>query len=177
MPDTNMLSFQEVDEEWPLQILDHGGKLHNVFLKPGEMIWWVSQCSNRLFLWKLFRYESAKQVHARAVPLNGSYFENLFVHYMPRSQDWYKSDYNAHYDRPVKYYALEDLQEADKVLEEKIEKEQQQHEDMNKNTNLILWHYSTPEICLVKNYNKTNCTYIWCQGKHIIHKIFSRYLV
>jgi hypothetical protein len=60
------------------------------------------------------------------------------VHYMPRSQDWYKSDYNAHYARPVKYYTLEDLQEADKVLDEMIKKEQQQHEDMNKNTNLIL---------------------------------------
>ena len=33
--------FQDVDEEWPLQIYDHDGKLHNVFLKPGEMIWLV----------------------------------------------------------------------------------------------------------------------------------------
>ena len=102
-----------------------------------------SLCSNSLFLWKLCRYESAKQVHARAVPLNGSYFENLFVHYMPRSQDWYKSDYNAHYARPVKYYTLEDLQAADKELEEMIKKEQQQYEDMTKSTNFMLWHYST----------------------------------
>ena len=48
------------------------------------------------------------------------------------------SDYNAHYDRPVKLYTLEDLQEADKVLEEKTKKEQQQHADVNKNTNIIL---------------------------------------
>jgi hypothetical protein len=35
----DVFGFQDVDEEWPLQIFDHHGKLHNVFLKPGEMIW------------------------------------------------------------------------------------------------------------------------------------------
>lgn len=93
---------QDVDEDWPLQIYDHDGRLHNIFLKPGEMIW----------------YESAKLVHARAVPLNGSYFENIFVHYMPRAQQWYQSDYNANYARPTKLYTLEDLQEADRRMEE-----------------------------------------------------------
>merc|ERR1719411_2058261 len=33
---------------------------------------------------------SAILVHARAKPLNGSYFENIFVHYMPRSRAWFK---------------------------------------------------------------------------------------
>ena len=32
-------SFQDVDEDWPLHILDHNGTVHNIFLKPGEMIW------------------------------------------------------------------------------------------------------------------------------------------
>ena len=54
------------------------------------------------------------------MPLNGSYFENLFVHYMPRAQDWYKSDYNVFYKRPVKNYTIEDLIEADKKQEESL---------------------------------------------------------
>ena len=30
---------QEVDEPWPLQIVDHQGKHHEVILKAGEMVW------------------------------------------------------------------------------------------------------------------------------------------
>ena len=80
------------------------------------------------------RYESAKQVHARAVPLNGSYFENIFVHYMPRAQQWYMSDYNANYAGPTKLYTLEDLQEADKRMEEELAME----ENQNPNQGVIL---------------------------------------
>ena len=45
-------------------------------------------------------YESASLVHARSKPLNGSSFENLFVHYMPRSKLWYKTDWNVKFGRP-----------------------------------------------------------------------------
>ena len=38
---------------------------------------------------------------------------------MPRSREWYKSDYSAFYGKPVKNYTLEDLREADKEMEEK----------------------------------------------------------
>lgn len=34
---------QDVEEDWPLQILDHQGKQHEITLKPGEMVWWVTQ--------------------------------------------------------------------------------------------------------------------------------------
>jgi prolyl 4-hydroxylase len=33
---------QSVDEPWPLQIVDHEDKRHDVFLKPGEMLWYES---------------------------------------------------------------------------------------------------------------------------------------
>eukprot|EP00090_Calanus_glacialis_P012116 TRINITY_DN20559_c0_g1_i1.p1 TRINITY_DN20559_c0_g1~~TRINITY_DN20559_c0_g1_i1.p1 ORF type:complete len:255 (+),score=29.38 TRINITY_DN20559_c0_g1_i1:46-765(+) len=102
---------QDVDEEWPLQIFDHDGNIHEVFLKPGEMLW----------------YESAKLVHARAAPLNGSSFENLFVHYMPFSNEWYKTPFNSYLGKPVKVFSLEDLIEADKKLEDtenKVKQEQ-----------------------------------------------------
>ena len=29
--------FEKVEEPWPLQILDHDGNHHNIYLKPGEM--------------------------------------------------------------------------------------------------------------------------------------------
>ena len=53
---------QKVDSDWPLQIYDHAGHLHEVTLKEGEMVW----------------YESAKMVHARAKPLNGSERQKYF---------------------------------------------------------------------------------------------------
>ena len=70
---------QAVDTDWPLQIYDHAGQvscgwctlhtchvtstlvcdwlqLHHVMLQPGEMVW----------------YESAKLLHGRSQPLNGT---------------------------------------------------------------------------------------------------------
>ena len=33
---------QDVDEPWPLQIMDHNEQPHEVFLEPGEMVWYES---------------------------------------------------------------------------------------------------------------------------------------
>lgn len=57
---------QQVDEPWPLQIDDHMGAEHEIFLEPGEMA----------------LYESAVLMHGRIKPLNGDYYSNLFVHYV-----------------------------------------------------------------------------------------------
>ncbi|KAH8095963.1 hypothetical protein JL720_3300 [Aureococcus anophagefferens] len=59
---------QDVDEDWPLQIRDHGGDVHAVVMKPGEMV----------------LYESSKSIHGRLVPLNGASYDNIFVHFRPR---------------------------------------------------------------------------------------------
>ena len=59
---------QKVDSPWPLQIYDNDGKLHEITLEPGEMVW----------------YESARLIHGRVKKLNGTYYENVFVHYMPK---------------------------------------------------------------------------------------------
>ena len=64
-------------------------------------------------------YESARLVHGRTKPLNGSYFENLFVHYMPRSQLWYGEDWDLDYGVPVKNITLEMMKEADMEMEVK----------------------------------------------------------
>ena len=85
-------------------------------------------CFNNHFTPLCCRYESAKQVHARAVPLNGSYFENLFVHYMPSAKQWYMADYNANYVRPAKLFTLQDLQEADRKMEEEAKLEENKYQ-------------------------------------------------
>ena len=57
---------QKVDEPWALQIDDHKGQEHEVYLQPGEMC----------------LYESATLMHGRVKPFQGDYFSNLFVHYV-----------------------------------------------------------------------------------------------
>ena len=57
---------QQVEEPWPLQIDDHEGVEHEVFLNPGEMA----------------LYESAVLMHGRVKPLKGDYYSNLFVHFI-----------------------------------------------------------------------------------------------
>ena len=59
---------RNMEEDWPLQIYDNAGVLHEVRLKPGEMVW----------------YESARLTHGRVEKLRGASFENIFVHYMPK---------------------------------------------------------------------------------------------
>lgn len=67
---------QKVNEPWPLYIMDHDGETHHVTLAPGEMLW----------------YESAKLTHARPLPLNGSYYDNIFVHFKPVSEKWFTDE-------------------------------------------------------------------------------------
>ena len=57
---------QQVDEDWALQIDDHNGKEHEIYLRPGEMA----------------LYESATLRHGRVKPFNGDYYSNLFVHFV-----------------------------------------------------------------------------------------------
>ena len=58
---------QEVDKKWPLIIEDNYYRNHNVFLNPGEVIF----------------YESARLDHGRPLPLKGEKFANIFCHFMP----------------------------------------------------------------------------------------------
>ena len=58
---------QDLISQWPLEIEDHDGKVHKIYLEPGEVIF----------------YESATLMHGRPVPLEGKLFSNVFCHYMP----------------------------------------------------------------------------------------------
>lgn len=61
---------QSVRRPWPVTIFDHDGKLHELVMKPGDML----------------LYESAKLLHGRVQPLDGDFYANVFVHYAP--DDW-----------------------------------------------------------------------------------------
>lgn len=63
---------QEVKEDWPLYMKDNHGVSHKLILSPGDMVW----------------YESARLEHSRQKPLNGQYYDNMYIHYSPRGL-WY----------------------------------------------------------------------------------------
>ena len=61
---------QKVESPWALEIEDHQRNNHEIFLSPGEVIF----------------YESATLDHGRPNPLDGDSFVNVFCHYMPLIQ-------------------------------------------------------------------------------------------
>lgn len=61
---------QKVDEKWPLNLVDHKGQKKSVSLKPGQML----------------LYESATVPHGRQFPLNGDFYDNIFVHFAPAKE-------------------------------------------------------------------------------------------
>eukprot|EP00483_Globobulimina_turgida_P007684 UN07699 len=67
----NVDSKLDEGKDWPLQIYDHHGVLHEITMKPGDCVY----------------YESAKCGHARRKALPGDYYANLFIHFKP-SQHW-----------------------------------------------------------------------------------------
>ena len=58
---------QDVDEPWPLTVIDRQGNEVNVTMLPGDMV----------------LYESGSLIHARPFPLKGRYMANIFIHFEP----------------------------------------------------------------------------------------------
>jgi len=58
---------QDIDEPWPLEVINHDGKAENITMEPGDMV----------------LYESHSVIHGRPFPMKGKYFANLFVHFEP----------------------------------------------------------------------------------------------
>ena len=57
----------DIKKPWPIEIYDFAGRLHEIYMDPGTIVY----------------YESARCLHGRMAPLNGSYYVNLFTHYRP----------------------------------------------------------------------------------------------
>lgn len=70
--DTHIISAiinvaQETDVEWPLVIEDNYFRIHHIFLKPGEMVF----------------YEGGRLLHGRPLAFDGKSFANMFCHFKP----------------------------------------------------------------------------------------------
>merc|ERR1712226_1735567 len=61
---------QDVDEPWPIEVIGHDGKAHNVTMEPGDMI----------------LYESHSILHGHPFPLQGRYVANIFVQFEPTAK-------------------------------------------------------------------------------------------
>ena len=58
---------QQVDEDWPLEVIGRDGLARNLTSHTGDMI----------------LYESHSTIHGRPFPLQGEYYANLFLHFEP----------------------------------------------------------------------------------------------
>ncbi|ETO11666.1 hypothetical protein RFI_25710 [Reticulomyxa filosa] len=72
----NVDSKLDQGKDWPLQIYDHEGTLHEFTMKPGDVMF----------------YESAKCGHSRFKPLPGEYYANIFIHFKPTDPIYWNYD-------------------------------------------------------------------------------------
>lgn len=75
-------------EPWPVEVFDHGDRLHEVIMEPGEIVY----------------YESAKCLHSRNRPLMGpnAHYVNLFTHYRPIGDPkWFEKPTDEWVPEPV----------------------------------------------------------------------------
>ncbi|KAL9184272.1 hypothetical protein ACHAXT_002358 [Thalassiosira profunda] len=64
-------------QPWTVEVYDHADRLHEVEMKPGDVVY----------------YESAKALHGRNTPLAGGYYANIFTHYRPMGDpQWYQKE-------------------------------------------------------------------------------------
>eukprot|EP01041_Mallomonas_annulata_P003564 gene3564-7089_t len=75
---------QDINEPWPVEVYSHDGKAYNITMKPGEVAF----------------YESHTVLHGRPFPLNGSFYANLFVHFIPVDHDQMNAKDRGHIDHP-----------------------------------------------------------------------------
>lgn len=88
------LHQENMDSEWPLEVINFDGSRGSVVLQPGQLLF----------------YQSAKLIHGRPTPLNGSKFVNCFCHFKPREGwDYVYGDHDILYFRntPVVDYKVD----------------------------------------------------------------------
>ena len=58
--------------DWGLQIEDHSGNTHNIYMQPGDILF----------------YESAVCLHGRSDEFEGEYYRNMYVHYKLKNWEY-----------------------------------------------------------------------------------------
>mmetsp|Transcript_2691 Transcript_2691/g.2568 ORF Transcript_2691/g.2568 Transcript_2691/m.2568 type:complete len:494 (-) Transcript_2691:235-1716(-) len=107
---------QDVDEPWPIEVIGHDGKAHNVTMEPGDMV----------------LYESHSVIHGRPYPLKGRFYANVFIHFEPTGHSLrhgvesegdalvekyrvaVEKRYGGHENEGIPSYILEDSEEGTK---------------------------------------------------------------
>jgi len=87
---------QDVDEDWPLEVIAHDGNAHNLTLEPGEMI----------------LYESHSVIHGRPFPLRGRYYANVFIHFEPLGHGLKNEQTHAKVDLSILYQQAWEKQQS-----------------------------------------------------------------
>jgi hypothetical protein len=87
-------------EPWMVEIYDFGGRLHEVEMSPGEVVY----------------YESAKALHGRMKPLQGTSYSNLFTHYRPVSDPQWSTRPNPA-NTPDQIKGIDHCKEVDGVVD------------------------------------------------------------
>ena len=115
---------QDVDEPWPIEVIGHDGRAHNITMEPGDMV----------------LYESHSILHGRPFALKGRYFANVFIHFEPTghtkrhnkkmSQGGDDAEYDEHEstkpkDSKLPPYIVEGTQAAEKWLKNQHEDQKQ----------------------------------------------------
>mmetsp|Transcript_42085 Transcript_42085/g.127666 ORF Transcript_42085/g.127666 Transcript_42085/m.127666 type:complete len:305 (+) Transcript_42085:795-1709(+) len=90
---------QDVDEDWPIEVIAHDGKAHNITMKPGDLV----------------LYESHSVIHGRPFPLKGRYYANVFIHFVPETSD---ENELPTYMVPGSLYAMDWMKENNKIPKE-----------------------------------------------------------
>lgn len=89
---------QDVDEDWPIEVIAHDGKAHNITMKPGDLV----------------LYESHSVIHGRPFPLKGRFYANVFIHFVPEASD---ENELPDYMVPGSPYAIDWMKQNNKIPE------------------------------------------------------------
>ena len=83
--------YYDNDNDWSLEVIGFNGKRNNIYLKPGEMIF----------------YSGHTLIHGRPYGFKGELYANAFLHYKPKNiWDWVDSDKMWKWDNATKIYDI-----------------------------------------------------------------------
>ena len=123
---------QNVQEDWPLEVIGHDGIAHNITMSVGDMI----------------LYESHSVIHGRPFPLNGDYFANVFVHFEPLGYSLIEGQRKEHEEEDSLESLYQQAWERQKRLSTRkcgSDKLCQEREHFDLNTFEVTPYYIVPE--------------------------------
>uniref|UniRef100_A0A7S4MFC3 Fe2OG dioxygenase domain-containing protein n=1 Tax=Odontella aurita TaxID=265563 RepID=A0A7S4MFC3_9STRA len=135
---------QDLDEPWPIEVIGHDGRAHNVTMEPGDMV----------------LYESHSIIHGRPFAMKGRYFANIFVHFAPLGKEsTEEEDY-------VPNFVATDSLEARSYWERQLAGERYDEEDAEEDHSLAQLAAQEGEIILLEDVARRNATELSLQDRN-----------